>query len=130
MKKNIKAFALVLSILILTNFHALSVLAAPQSWLTRLDKSTDKVYQQNTDLMSVIAYVINAFFAILGIIFVVIILIAGYDWLTAGGDSGKAKKGTDQIRFAIIGMLIMLGSFAIWEFILTNFLNKVGSLEE
>jgi len=114
------------SILLIGVSHA-PVYSAVERPTSRLRTITSDIYTQKEDgFIEIIALLVNAFFAVLGIIFIVIVLIAGYDYMTSGGDSTKAKKGLEQIRLAIIGILIMLGSFAIWQFILTNFLTKVS----
>lgn len=39
------------------------------------------------------------------------------EWITAGGDSGKVGKARDKITQAIIGLVILVGSFVIIGFI-------------
>jgi len=41
-----------------------------------------------TGVGNVVASVIQGFIALLGIIFVILIIYAGYNWMTAGGDEG------------------------------------------
>lgn len=50
----------------------------------------------------------NAFFSILGIIFIFLTIYGGYLWLTARGDEDKVKKAKDVIKNSIIGLIITL----------------------
>ena len=76
-----------------------------------------KVGSDNTQLAQVIGQVINAFFALLGIIFIILILLSGYHWMTARGEQDKIKNAQTTIRNAIIGLIITLSAFAIWGFV-------------
>lgn len=71
----------------------------------------------NTSAIKLISLAINAFLALLGIIFIVLILLAGYNWMTAQGDASKVEKAQHTMQYAIIGLVIIVGSFAIWNFI-------------
>ncbi len=66
------------------------------------------------------AVVINAFFGLLGIIFVSLILLAGYNWMTAQGEEDKVKRAKDSIRSAIIGLVIVIAAYAITYFVFAN----------
>ncbi len=66
---------------------------------------------------SIVATVISAFLALLGIIFVVLILIAGYNWMTALGDEEKVTKAKNTLQRAIIGLIIIVAAYAITYFV-------------
>ncbi len=68
----------------------------------------------------IVGLVINAFVSILGIIFVVLIVSSGYTWMTSEGNDEKIKKATATIKASIIGLVITLSSWAIWQFIFTR----------
>ncbi|MCD8484392.1 hypothetical protein LRY65_00835 [Candidatus Woesebacteria bacterium] len=57
---------------------------------------------------------IIAFITVLGgIFFVVYLLIAGFDWLRAGGDKGAVEKAQQKMINAAIGLLVMILAVAI-----------------
>lgn len=64
-----------------------------------------------------IGRVINVFLSLLGIIFVILIITAGYNWMTAAGDAAKVDKAKSTIWRAVIGLIIIVGAYAIWELI-------------
>lgn len=61
--------------------------------------------------------IVNAFLSLLGIIFIILVIYAGYNWMTAGGDEEKIRKAKDTLWRAIIGLIITVGAYAIWNFI-------------
>lgn len=71
-----------------------------------------------TTMSEIIGSAINVFLSLLGVIFIVLIIYAGYNWMTAGGDEEKVKKAQDTIKKAVIGLIIIVSSYAIWNFIL------------
>lgn len=71
-----------------------------------------------TDLMAGIKLVINAVFAIIGVIAVVMIILGGISYATSQGDPAKVKKGKETILYGVIGLIISLLAFAIVNFVL------------
>jgi len=64
--------------------------------------------------------VIQAALALIGVIFLALMLYAGYHWMTARGEEEKVEKAKDTITRAIIGLIIVVGAYAIWIFILNQ----------
>lgn len=79
-----------------------------------------------TDPRVIVVNVINVALSLIGFILLIIILYAGYTWMTAGGDNEKVKKAQTMIRNAIIGVIIILSSWAITKFILKSLTNATG----
>lgn len=73
-----------------------------------------------TTMAQVVATVIEAFLGLLGIIFLVLIVYAGYNWLTARGEEEKVNKAKDTLWRAIIGIIIVVGAYVITYFVLNN----------
>ncbi len=69
------------------------------------------------DLPSVAGIVIRSVLGILGTIFIVMIIVAGVKWLSAGGDEKEVTDAKNYIKRAIIGLVITLSAWAIWSFI-------------
>lgn len=87
-------------------------------------------YDQSTNqysLSRIAGTAIYAFLSILGIIFIVLMIYGGYTWMTASGDEEKVKKAQQTIKTAIIGLIIIVGAYAIWDFILYKAIYGVGS---
>ncbi len=72
----------------------------------------------DTTVGGIIATAIGAILSLLGIIFIILILIAGYRWMTAGGNEEELNKAKSQIKHAIIGLVIIMMAYAITSFVL------------
>lgn len=70
----------------------------------------------------ILGTVIKAFLSLLGVIFIILIILGGYHWMTAGGDEQKVNKAKDTLKRAIIGLIIVVGSYAISSFVFDKLL--------
>lgn len=68
---------------------------------------------QNQDLRSFIKNVVNFALGFLGLIAVVIIIYGGFLYVTAAGNEEQAGKGKKAITYPLIGIIIILSSFAL-----------------
>jgi len=68
---------------------------------------------ENVSVSTIVAKVINAFLSLLGTIFIVLTLLAGYNWMTAGGDESKIQKAKDTLQRAIIGLIVTVSAYSI-----------------
>jgi len=73
-----------------------------------------------TRLITTIALVINIALGFLGVIFLALMVYAGFIWMTAGGDEGKVETSRHTITRAVIGLLIVLSAYAIANFIVPS----------
>ena len=70
--------------------------------------------------------IIKTFLGFLGIVFVVLIIWAGWQWMTARGDDEQVHKATLQIVHAVIGLLIILSAYAATFIIFDVLLGATG----
>lgn len=80
----------------------------------------------STDLITIIGRIINVFLGFLGVVFLVLLLYAGYQWMTSGGDAEKVKKAQVTIRNAVIGLVIIASAWAIVAFVLNALTGITG----
>jgi|GEM_PF-1107707 len=66
-----------------------------------------------------IIYVIDG---ILGIIMVILLTYGGFIWMTAAGDSKKTDKARDLMQQSIVGLIIIIATWALAWFII----EKIG----
>lgn len=81
----------------------------------------------NTDPRVIAARIINIALSTLGIIFVILIIYAGFLYMTAGGDASKTQRAIAMIRNGIIGLIIILLSWALARYILTRLMEATGT---
>ena len=72
------------------------------------------------DLRVTITNIINVALSLLGIVAVVVILIGGFKWMTAGGNDDQVTVARKWIFSGIIGLAIILSAWAIARFALTS----------
>lgn len=73
-------------------------------------------------LIGYVANIIRWILGILGTVFFVIVVLQGYIYMTAGGDSGKTATAAGAIGNAVIGLLIIMGAFLITNFVTSGLL--------
>jgi len=64
-----------------------------------------------------ITNVLNIVYFIIGIVAVVIILIAGFQYITSNGEPEKAKKAMHTILDCVIGIVVVVFAFVITNFV-------------
>lgn len=129
MKNNLKAF---LGIILITVLLVLPFLVfAQDASSTNIEtgnKALDKLtelgpesgYATDVNLPSAAGLIVRGALSLLGIIFVVLIILGGYKWLTAGGDEKDVTTALSYIKRAVIGLIIIISAWAIWAFIIEN----------
>ena len=88
-----------------------------------VDKIGKTAFDENgkpDHIIDIVAMIIKVFLGFLGIIFVVLLVLAGFKWMTASGEEEKVREARDQILTSIIGILIVLASYAIAHFVLNK----------
>jgi len=69
---------------------------------------------------SAIAKVINIALSMLGIIFLVLTIFAGYLWMTASGNEQQLSRAKSVLVSSIIGIIIVVSAYAISFFVLKS----------
>lgn len=61
--------------------------------------------------------IVQTILSFVGVIFALLIIYAGIQWMTAGGDSGSVEKAKSILKNSVIGLIIVLLAMGITEFI-------------
>ena len=77
-------------------------------------------------VQDIIVLVINTILGLLGVIFLVIIIYAGFLWMTAGGNDEQVGKAKKLLINSIIGIIIIVAAYAISYFVLQAILPPQG----
>ena len=91
------------------------------------DTAAKAGYDKNTNEQSVaelIGTVIKAVLSFVGVIFLVLMVYAGYLWMTARGEEGQIEKAQDIIKSSVIGLVIMVGAYSITSFVVPRIVEK------
>ena len=80
----------------------------------------------STPLPVLIGNIVNVVLGFLGIVFLVLLLYAGFLWMTAQGEEKPVTKAKDIIKQSIIGLIVIVAAFAISNFVLTSLIRVSG----
>jgi len=75
------------------------------------------------DIRVIIANIIRIVLGFLGIIAVALIIYAGWLWMSSQGNEEKVLRAKAVLRNAVIGLIIILASFALASFILNKLIS-------
>ncbi len=76
------------------------------------------VATQQGIINAVIGNLLNPLLGFLGAIFLLLTIYAGFLWMTAQGNEEKTKKATDIVKWAVIGLVAVAGSYVLVNFVL------------
>lgn len=65
----------------------------------------------------IVGTVIRASLSLLAIIFVVLIILAGFRWMTSQGNEKNIEEAQQTIKTALIGLIIVLAAWSITYFV-------------
>ena len=72
------------------------------------------------DLRTTVVQIIMIVLSILGVLFLGLILFAGFRYMTAAGNEDQVKTAIKQITQAVIGLVIILSAWGVSAFILNQ----------
>ena len=74
--------------------------------------------QNSGTLNNVLKVVVNILSAVAGVVAVIMIIIAGYKYITSNGEAGQIASAKTTLVYAIVGILIVAFSQIIVQFVL------------
>ncbi|GEM_PF-5753378 len=72
--------------------------------------------------------VIRIILSMVGFFFFLLMLYAGYLWITAYGEEEKIKQSLKLSRAAVLGLLVVIGSYAITVFVFYMLTRAAGGI--
>lgn len=108
-------------LLILTSDQAL---AASQATDYGLKAAADEAHIQSNyskdALPGLAGTVIGSLLSVMGVIFFILMTYGGFLWMTARGNEDQITRGRETIIAAVIGILIVVGSYGLTRFVLKS----------
>lgn len=105
------------AILFLQTASAQALLSDTKGLKEMTDTVATTAHFGNVEPGVLVARVIQIVLGFLGIIFLILIIISGFNWMMAGGNEEQIKTAQGRIKNAIIGLVIVLAAYAITYFI-------------
>ena len=95
------------------------LVAKADDGLSRLKNTADQIGFTTADIkpQSVIMQIVLAALGFVGLIFLIMIIYAGFQWMTAGGNEEKIKDAKKRLQHSIIGLVIIVAAFAIATYV-------------
>ena len=87
--------------------------------------ATQSGLDKTPELPVIIGNIINVALSFIGVVMLIYFLYAGFLYLTSAGDKTKVETAQKIMRTTIIGLLIVVSSYAISNFVLDQIVNKV-----
>jgi len=84
------------------------------------DVGTKTGMDTEKSLSTIVGGVIQSGLSLLGLVFLVLMVYAGYLWMIARGDDAKVEKSKEIIKAAITGMIIVVSAYAITFFVVSK----------
>ncbi len=97
---------------------------------TSVENPENALQLGQTSLQETIASLINTFIGLLGIVAVIIILIGGFQWMTAAGDTEKIDGAKQMIYAGVAGLAVILAAYAIATFVIEQLTTATGYGED
>jgi hypothetical protein len=82
----------------------------------------------NVPIVQTIGNVINIILGFLGVIAVVLILIAGFKWMTSQGNEEKIGEAKKLMGAGVVGLVIIFVAYALAYFIVTQLANATHAI--
>ena len=123
MKLKIILFSYLMALLIMP-FMALTVNAGDladdgdNALITPASNTQTKTSLENplgsvTSISQLYGRIIYAFLGLSGAVALVMFILGGFSWMTAGGNEEKVKKGRDTLIWASLGLVVIFSSYAV-----------------
>ena len=78
------------------------------------------------DIRVTVAKIIRSLLGFMGIIFVILLIYAGFLWMTAGGNESKVEESKKYLSRSVIGLVIILSAYSITGLILCKITEAAG----
>lgn len=74
----------------------------------------------------IIGTLLEYLLTLLGLVFLIVVIIGGFIWMTAGGDSAKTDRALKMIINGVIGLIIAVAAYAIVNFVMNTVIDTVS----
>ncbi|HTX87268.1 MAG TPA: hypothetical protein VMC41_04370 [Candidatus Nanoarchaeia archaeon] len=118
MKKILKRVAVLFGLLGFLILPYFVFASSPIDALQNVGAKAGYASANSTTISSIAGLIVNSVLSLLGIIFIILIVYAGIVWMTSSGDEAKIEKAQKILRNSIIGLIITVSAFAIYNLVI------------
>lgn len=81
------------------------------------DKGSYQTDPTKASLPKLIGLIIRTALNLLGVIFLILMVLAGFNWMTSEGNEEQVKKAKRTIKHSLIGLIVAISAWTLWSFI-------------
>ena len=130
MKKNLSSYLFKgFLVLLILSLPLLSLAITTDDYGLTETAAKAGLWTEKPKLFLIISRVINVILSVLGVIFVTLIIVAGIQWMTAGGNTEAIQQARTRITNALIGLIIILCALSISYFVIER-LKKITEIQK
>ncbi len=123
--KNKIIFSLLFTLVLLVGFYVFTPsFAFAQNQITSAELGLEQVSSTiglpTTDIRLIVARIIRIALGLLGTVAVVLLIYAGFLWMTAGGNEERISTAKKIMINGVIGLMIILSAYAIVNFVINK----------
>ena len=91
-----------------------------------LPNSPNAIQKPTVGPIAIVASLLNIVLGFIGILYLIMMVAAGFMWIGSKGNEETVKKAKDMIMHATVGVLMTMAAFAISFFVLYVFLQSTA----
>jgi preprotein translocase subunit SecG len=118
MKKNLKRLiflVIFLAVLIVPYLVFAQTTGSPLGNMEEVGGTSGFSPANETTISSIAGTIVSTVLGFLGVIFLILILYAGFLWMTAQGNSDNVDKAKKLMQNAIIGLILIIAAYGIYS---------------
>ncbi|PIP29528.1 hypothetical protein COX27_00905 [Candidatus Kuenenbacteria bacterium CG23_combo_of_CG06-09_8_20_14_all_36_9] len=100
--------------------------ADPNYGVDQLDNLDLPQPTEENALPTIVINLINLVLGFLALIAIVIVLIGGFEWMTAGGNDDKVKTAQNRLKYGLIGLVIIFVAYGLVTFVLKTLYDQLS----
>ena len=77
------------------------------------------------EIKPIIVQIINVILEFLALLFIILIIIGGFRYMTSGGNTDNAKKALDIIKNAVLGIIIVILAGVLVNFVILKIIEAI-----
>ena len=81
---------------------------------------------QTQNIPRMLGTIVSVLLSLVGVIFFLLILFAGFTWMTAAGSTEKVEKSKKMLQNAAIGLVAVLSAYTLANFVFSTFLRPTN----
>lgn len=128
MKKFISTllFSIFTAVVCLLPFSLTTMAVAADPYGLQKTKNLTQFKGTTKTLPELIGSIVSVALSLIGFVFLVLALYAGFKWMTAQGEAKDVTKAKDTLVNATIGIILIVAAYAITNFVFTDIIPQIN----